>query len=82
MESYHGYITPQGIAAEKAREQRVKDLIPEILALVMKIGKIQVSQLAQHLKHADPKDISQAVWKLLDRNILRITRDRCLAMNI
>lgn len=82
MESYHGYITPQGIAAEKAREQRVKDLIPGILALVMKLGKVRISSLDQYFLDADSKEVRQALWKLMDRNILRITTDHCIAMNL
>lgn len=82
MESYHGYVTPQGIAAEKARELRVKNLIPEILAVVMKLGKVRISSLDQYIQNADSKEVRQAVWNLLDRNIVRITSDHCLAMSI
>lgn len=82
MKSYHGYITPQGIAAEKERELRVKNLVPEILAIVMKLGKVRISNLDRYLPGADSKEVRQAVWKLMDRKVLRITSDQCLAMNI
>ena len=81
-ESYHGYVTPQGIAAEKAREARVEALLPKIIAIIIAQGSMPMSQLNKELSSHSKNDISEAVWQLIDRKIVQITETRHLIVTI